>query len=291
MAKALGTGGQTNLRNRHHSPDSARPTHKKSFRGLPFEKSPFAAGIRMTKRIFSTQNEALVQIHIDSVVLEGELAMPPKARRVVLFAHGSGSSRKSPRNTYVAGVLQQAGIGTLLFDLLTEEEGETYATRFDIDLLAGRLIAATQWVVEKSPARGLPIGYFGASTGAAAALKAAAVLGPAVQAVVSRGGRPDLAFAALEQVSAATLLMVGGLDYEVIRLNQEAYERLRSTKDMVIVPGATHLFEEPGKLEEVARLAADWFLKHMRKSKENSEKDFDKRPHAPTATKTTKFWR
>ncbi len=245
----------------------------------------------MTKRIFSTQNEALVQIRIDSVVLEGELAMPPKARGVVLFAHGSGSSRKSPRNTYVAGVLQQAGIGTLLFDLLTEEEDQTYATRFDIELLTGRLIAATQWVLEKSPAKGLPIVYFGASTGAAAALKAAAVLGPAVRAVVSRGGRPDLAFAALEQVLSPTLLMVGGLDYEVIRLNQKAYERLQSVKDMVVVPGATHMFEEPGTLEKVARLAADWFLKHLPINEKKQRNRVEGVSDEKAQIKTTKFWR
>ncbi|MFZ5659336.1 MAG: dienelactone hydrolase family protein [Pseudomonadota bacterium] len=204
-----------------------------------------------------------VQIPADGVRLEGELAMPAGASAVVLFAHGSGSSRHSPRNTFVAGMLRQAGVGTLLFDLLTETEDRSYATRFDIDLLTERLLAATRWLQAQPAVRGCAIGYFGASTGAAAALKAAAALGNAVYAVVSRGGRPDLAMPLLDRVRSPTLLIVGGYDDVVIELNQQAYEQLRAEKELVIVPGATHLFEEPGTLEEVARLAADWFTRHL----------------------------
>jgi dienelactone hydrolase len=181
----------------------------------------------------------------------------------VLFAHGSGSSRHSPRNNYVAAVLRQAGIGTLLFDLLTEEEDSVYKTRFDIHLLTDRLTAATKWLTARPETMKLKIGYFGASTGAAAALEAAAVLGPTIRAVVSRGGRPDLAGPVLYRVKAPTLLIVGGHDDAVVKLNQHAYDRLKTEKDLVIVPGATHLFEEPGALEEVARLAADWFMRHL----------------------------
>jgi predicted alpha/beta-hydrolase family hydrolase len=244
------------------------------------------------KKTKSVPGKNLVHIPIDAIVLEGELVLPSKSKGVVLFAHGSGSSRKSPRNTYVADILQKAGIGTLLFDLLTEKEDQTYASRFDIELLTGRLIAATQWVMEKSSAKGLALGYFGASTGAAAALIAAAVLGPAVQAVVSRGGRPDLAFAALERVLSPTLLIVGGLDFEVLRLNQRAFERLRAPKDMVIVPGATHLFEEPGKLEVVARLAADWFLKYLPVGKKVPELDIEsnRRQRLEKDSRITKVW-
>jgi putative phosphoribosyl transferase len=199
--------------------------------------------------------------------LDGELQVPPGATGVVLFAHGSGSSRHSPRNQYVAQVIRDAGIGTLLFDLLTPEEEaaelRTAHLRFDIGLLAGRLVDATRWIAGEPDTRHLRVGYFGASTGAAAALVAAAELGPEIGAVVSRGGRPDLAGDALPRVQSPTLLIVGGRDYAVIRLNQEAYEQLRCVKQLVIVPGATHLFEEPGALEEVARLAAGWFRRHL----------------------------
>jgi putative phosphoribosyl transferase len=205
----------------------------------------------------------LVHISADSVTLEGMLAIPVGAPGVVLFAHGSGSSRHSPRNTFVAQVLQRAGLGTLLIDLLSPEEDVSYETRFDIHLLAERLTAATQWLRAQPPTKDLGIGYFGASTGAAAALQAAAALGPAIRAVVSRGGRPDLAWAALERVLAPTLLIVGGRDDVVIELNQRAYERLHADKQLVIVPGATHLFEEPGALPEVARLAAEWFTRYL----------------------------
>ncbi|HSE37949.1 MAG TPA: alpha/beta hydrolase [Blastocatellia bacterium] len=201
------------------------------------------------------------------VQLAGELSVPAAASGVVLFAHGSGSSRHSPRNKYVARALRDSDIGTLLFDLLTQEEEEeekyTRHLRFDIGLLTKRLIDATNWLLTQAEVGGLPIGYFGSSTGAAAALVAAAGLGDQVAVVVSRGGRPDLAGAALPDVKAATLLIVGGRDEQVISLNWDAYGRLRCEKRVDIVDRATHLFEEPGALEEVARLAADWFKKHF----------------------------
>jgi pimeloyl-ACP methyl ester carboxylesterase len=198
------------------------------------------------------------------IALEGDLAVPEHARGIVLFAHGSGSSRRSPRNQFVARVLREAGLGTLLFDLLTQREDAVYETRFNIDLLAQRLAAATAWMTAQPVAASLGVGYFGASTGAAAALIAAAELGPSIGAVVSRGGRPDLAEAALDRVTAPTLLIVGGLDDVVIDLNRQAYAGLRCEKRLVIVPGATHLFEEPGTLDEVARLAAEWFVQWLR---------------------------
>lgn len=199
-----------------------------------------------------------------AVSLTGDLVVPAHASSVVLFAHGSGSSRLSPRNTYVASVLQQAGIATLLFDLLTKEEDLDYATRFDIELLTKRLLAATAWIRQYPQTHEFKIGYFGASTGAAAALQAAAELGDGIGAVVSRGGRPDLAGAvALRKVSAPTLLIVGGHDNEVIALNEQAYALLAGKKALSIVPGATHLFEEPGTLESAARKAANWFTLHL----------------------------
>ena len=198
--------------------------------------------------------------------LEGLLEVPDGAPGIVLFAHGSGSSRHSPRNVYVARVVREGGIGTLLFDLLTEREAEDRENVFDIEFLAKRLSAATDWVRQLESAKGLSIGYFGASTGAAAALVAAAD-DETIGAVVSRGGRPDLAGAALPRVKAPTLLIVGGDDTGVIELNQEAYDRLTCKKELKIVPGATHLFEEPGTLEEVARLARDWFKRHLQESR------------------------
>lgn len=196
--------------------------------------------------------------------LDGELILPANAPAVVLFAHGSGSSRFSPRNTYVASVLQQAGIGTLLFDLLTRAEDRDYETRFDIALLTRRLLAATAWIRQDTRTQSLNIGYFGASTGAAAALQAAAERGQDVAAVVSRGGRPDLAGeAALRKVTAPTLLIVGGFDDVVIELNREAYALLDCKKELTIIPGATHLFEEPGTLEQAANTAAAWFSKYL----------------------------
>ncbi|HEY7166535.1 MAG TPA: dienelactone hydrolase family protein [Candidatus Binatia bacterium] len=206
---------------------------------------------------------SLVSIPANGVKLEGELIVPSGACGVVLFAHGSGSSRHSPRNKYVAGVLQEAGFGTLLMDLLTRQEDTVYANRFDIDILTWRLERATQWLGEQPKSKSLPVGYFGASTGAAAALNAAASLGSTVGAVVSRGGRPDLAGDALAQVKSPTLLIVGGLDDVVIDLNRQAYRQLNCEKKLEIVPGATHLFEEPGTLEQAARLATRWFEKHL----------------------------
>jgi len=206
----------------------------------------------------------LLRIPADHTHIEGLLELPADARGIVLFAHGSGSSRHSPRNAYVARALQAQGTGTLLLDLLTLGEDLDYHTRFDIDLLTHRLLVATRYVLQHTPpSRHLPIGYFGASTGAAAALQAAAALDGTIQAVVCRGGRPDLAGArALASVGAPTLLLVGGADTEVLALNRAAYERLRCEKELVVVPGATHLFEEPGALEEVARQAAGWFARH-----------------------------
>ena len=192
--------------------------------------------------------------------LGGELNMPPDAKGAVLFAHGSGSSRFSPRNTYVARVLQQQNIGTLLFDLLTPEEDQDYAARFDISLLARRLIAATNWVKKEN----LQLGYFGASTGAAAALLAAATEDNEISAIVSRGGRPDLAGEmALSRVKSPTLLIVGSLDDVVIELNREAYALMNCEKHLILISGATHLFEEPGTLEQAAKNAAGWFAKHF----------------------------
>jgi putative phosphoribosyl transferase len=207
--------------------------------------------------------EQVVQIPIDSLGLEGSLALPEQTQSLVLFAHGSGSSRFSPRNNFVAQVLRQAGIGTLLMDLLTEEEDTVYKTRFNIELLTERLLLATKWLQEQSRTKDLVIGYFGASTGAAAALKAAAAAGSKIGAVVSRGGRPDLAEGALEHVQSATLLIVGGRDEVVLELNRQAYARVKGKKQLVIVPEATHLFEEPGALEEVARLATEWFNQYL----------------------------
>ncbi len=208
-----------------------------------------------------------VRIRADAVELEGELVLPDSAAGVVLFAHGSGSSRHSPRNRFVAQSLQEGRLATLLMDLLTAAEeridSRTGELRFNIDLLASRLVAAVDWVRNQSAARALDIGLFGASTGAAAALVAAAERPAEVRAVVSRGGRPDLAGAALSRVRAATLLVVGGNDLPVLELNREALQKLRAEKSLEIVPDATHLFEEPGALAAVSRLARDWFQSHL----------------------------
>lgn len=216
----------------------------------------------------AADNEREVQILAGQATLPGNLSVPSSATGIVLFAHGSGSSRHSSRNVFVARTLQRAGIGTLLFDLLTRAEEEvdlhTREHRFDIGLLAARLAHATQWIEAESGLRDARIGYFGASTGSAAALVAAAKLGDRVSAVVSRGGRPDLAGEALPHVTAPTLLIVGGADDVVIELNQRAYKHLVCEKHLTIVPRASHLFEEPGTLEEVARLAAEWFGRHLR---------------------------
>ncbi len=209
-----------------------------------------------------------MELTAEGVTLEADLALPEAPQGLVVFAHGSGSSRHSPRNRYVAQILQQAGLATLLLDLLTsqEEAADLYTRqyRFDIALLARRLVGVTDWARREAPTVGLPVGYFGASTGAAAALIAAADRPEATRAVVSRGGRPDLAAEALPRVQAPTLLIVGGYDTPVIALNREAYQQLPGEKEMMIVPRATHLFEEPGALEEVARLAKEWFLKYLR---------------------------
>ena len=212
--------------------------------------------------------ELLVRVGAGPVTLEGNLTVPDGARGVVLFAHGSGSSRHSPRNRFVAQALNEAGLATLLIDLLTadEEAIDAYSGhyRFDIGLLAGRLVGAVDWLGREAGTSALPVGCFGASTGAAAALIAAAERPGRVRAVVSRGGRPDLAGDALTRVRAPTLLIVGGRDEPVIRMNREAYQQLAAAeKQLVIVPGATHLFEEPGALEEVARLAAAWFTRYL----------------------------
>lgn len=210
---------------------------------------------------------ARIVIPLPDAALEGEWVVPGRALGLVIFAHGSGSSRHSPRNQFVASSLRSAGLGTLLFDLLTpaEEAAEfhTRHLRFNIPFLAARLAAATNWVCGQPDCRGLRCGYFGASTGAGAALVAAAELPAVVGAVVSRGGRPDLAAQALDQVQAPTLLIVGALDTGVLALNEEACARLRCTKALKILPRASHLFEEPGALEEVAALATGWFLQHL----------------------------
>jgi putative phosphoribosyl transferase len=213
----------------------------------------------------NSMNQQVV-IPSDSVRLEGELSIPDHALGVVLFAHGSGSSRLSPRNRFVAEALRDARLGTLLFDLLTEDEAAERDNVFDIDFLAHRLADATRWLRVGSDAGNYPLGYFGASTGAAAALVAVAQ-DPAISAVVSRGGRPDLAIRHLAEVESPTLLIVGGNDYGVIELNEKAYRVLRCEKSLKIVPGATHLFEEPGTLEQVAELASDWFVRHLQASR------------------------
>jgi putative phosphoribosyl transferase len=209
-----------------------------------------------------------VQIGIDQAILAGDLIVPPAARAIVVFAHGSGSGRHSSRNRFVARVLNEAGLATLLLDLLTVDEEvvdlQTAEFRFDIPLLADRVIGATDWLASVDATAALPVGYFGASTGAAAALIASARKPERVRAVVSRGGRPDLAGDDLPRVQAPTALIVGGSDVPLIGMNREALERLGSREKVLrIVPGATHLFEEPGTLEEVARLAADWFVVHF----------------------------
>lgn len=223
----------------------------------------YLENIRIAKRVLS----ATVQIPIDAVTLEADLVIPEEPHGLVLFAHGSGSSRHSTRNTYVAQVLQNGGFATLLMDLLTADEEYMDITsahlRFDIDLLAERLDAATTWLKASADTRDLPIGYFGASTGAAAALVAAARRPKDVASVVSRGGRPDLAGPSLKQVQAPTLLIGGGNDFPVIEMNREAMEQMPAVKRLEIVSGATHLFEEPGALEEVAQLAREWFEGHL----------------------------
>ncbi len=204
-----------------------------------------------------------ISIKIGDVALQGNLTIPENPLGIIIFSHGSGSSRLSPRNNYVAKVLQEKGLATLLFDLLTEQEDTIYENRFDIDLLTERLIAVTNWVKNYTDTKGLKMMYFGASTGAASALRAAASLGNDISAVISRGGRPDLAMKELNKVTAPTLLIAGGRDDIVIQLNQKAYQKLQCDCELKIISGASHLFEEPGKLEEVANISAHWFIKKI----------------------------
>ncbi len=221
----------------------------------------------MADTLSSEKHDVSVSIPVNGARLQGNLNVPPGARGLVLFAHGSGSSRHSPRNRYVAGVLREGGLATLLMDLLTPDEEaidlRTRELRFDIDLLAERLVAATDWLRANPDTRDLKLGYFGASTGAGAALVAAARRPDEIGAVVSRGGRPDLASSALSAVRAPTLLIVGGDDLHVIEMNRQALSALRFEKQLEIIPGATHLFEEPGTLEQVAHSARAWFERHL----------------------------
>jgi dienelactone hydrolase len=221
----------------------------------------------MAETLGAKNEDRLIQIRVGRVALEGNLSLPERAGGVVLFAHGSGSSRHSPRNRHVARMLNRANLATLLVDLLTPEEEaldvRTAHLRFDIGLLTRRLIGATDWLTQHPDTRHLRVGYFGASTGAGAALVAAAERPDVVGAVVSRGGRPDLAGPALARVRAPTLLIVGGYDLQVIQLNRVAFAQLHCEKQLVIVPGATHLFEEPGTPDEVARLAREWFERYL----------------------------
>ena len=222
----------------------------------------------------SAHHDAQVAVASGHARLDGMLELPDSPIGVVLFAHGSGSSRHSPRNTFVAARLRAARVGTLLIDLLTYEEDRDYQTRFDIDLLTKRLADAVRFLAREPRTEKLPVGLFGASTGAAAALRVAAEMPKAIAAVVSRGGRPDLAGRhALSRVKAPTLLIVGGDDYGVIELNQQAGAELECVKELAIVPGATHLFEEPGALDEVARLAADWFGRYLGNEVVNTDQD------------------
>ena len=206
---------------------------------------------------------AEIELKLKDVTVKGILTVPENSKGLVIFAHGSGSGRLSPRNNFVAGILNKAGLATLLMDLLTPEEETDRANVFDIDLLSKRLLGATDWVRENPEVIDLSVGYFGASTGAAAALQAAAALGEEIKAVVSRGGRPDLAMDYLPDVKASTLLILGGEDDAVIVFNEKAFKKLSSKKELKIIPGAGHLFEEPGALEEVARLASGWFTQYL----------------------------
>jgi len=208
--------------------------------------------------------ETVLSIPVDDVELEGALGIPNAANGLVVFAHGSGSSRKSPRNNFVAEVIRDRGVGTLLFDLLTESEDQYRENRFDIPLLTERLVSVTDWLSDREGTSDLLVGYFGSSTGAAAALRAAARLGEDVDAVVSRGGRVDMAADVLEDIQVPSLFIVGGADTDVVERNREAYARLACEKDLHVVDGAGHLFEGEGELEEVADVAADWFARSLR---------------------------
>ena len=249
---------------------SSRPFQRRAAAGDKEGTDPMIPG-----RSFSTDGiESEISIEAGKVTLDGVLGLPKKTNVVVLFAHGSGSSRHSPRNRYVAQVLQSQGIGALLFDLLTRDEesidDSTGELRFNIPFLAERLKDATRWLIHRPDMPTARFGYFGASTGAAAAMVAAADMPSEIHAIVSRGGRPDLAGPSLQAVRTPTLLIVGGDDEPVIGMNQDALAQLRCEKKLVIVPGATHLFEEPGTLEEVAKLAAQWFKLHLTKEQRSA---------------------
>lgn len=205
-----------------------------------------------------------VIIPVENISLKGRLRNAKNQKGMVVFSHGSGSSRLSSRNNYVADLLLKHGFSSLLFDLLTEAEDSKYENRFNIDLLAERLVAVTQWISKQKDMQNVPIGFFGASTGAASALKATPFLGTSIKAIVSRGGRPDLAEPILDEINSPTLLIVGGNDGVVIDLNRKAYAKLSGIKEMKIVEGATHLFSEPGKLEAVAILTSNWFTKYLK---------------------------
>lgn len=221
----------------------------------------------MTNAMLSNHQESEISVKVNSSALKGNLVVPNQAQGVVLFAHGSGSSRFSPRNRHVAQTLQQSGLATLLIDLLTtgeeKKDRHTKQFRFNIGLLAERLVDTTKWLKENPTTKNLKIGYFGASTGSAAALLAAVDYPEAVSAIVSRGGRPDLVGSALTRVKAPTLLIVGGDDFPTVEMNQKAFSHLWSKKEIVIIPEATHLFEEAGALDEVARLASQWFHRYL----------------------------
>jgi dienelactone hydrolase len=204
-----------------------------------------------------------IDIPLSTAILKGDLVIPENANGIVIFSHGSGSRRFSSRNRMVAELIQKHNMATFLFDLLTEKEDQIYENRFNIDLLTSRLIETTEWLMEDKNAKGLAVGFFGASTGAASALQAAAYFGKTVKAVVARGGRPDMAITELPMVTAPTLLIVGGIDVPVIGMNKMAFDELQSVKEMKIIPGATHLFEEPGKLLEVADLAVAWYKRYL----------------------------
>ena len=240
--------------------------------GAAKAESPTVAGPGAQADSDPSSIDQEVTIPVGHVHLSGHLTVPERPQGIVVFAHGSGSSRHSPRNRHVASALNRAGLGTLLFDLLTADEGHDRTKVFDIDLLATRLAAVTDWLQARADVTDLPIGYFGASTGAGAALSAAAVLRESIAAVVSRGGRPDLAGARLPEVTAPTLLIVGGNDRQVLDLNHHAQAQLRCEADLVVVPRATHLFEEPGTLEAVTDAARDWFLRYLVRASGDAER-------------------
>jgi len=224
-----------------------------------------------------------LEIPANGVILKGDLNVPEGPRGLIIFSHGSGSSRLSPRNRFVAGTLVANRFATLLFDLLTPEEDLDYEQRFDIELLTKRLIGVTRWIRRQPDYSKGDIGFFGASTGAASAIRAAASIGPEIiKAVVSRGGRPDMAMNALTKVESPTLLLVGGLDTEVIKLNQQAYEAMHCSKELTVIPGASHLFEEPGKLEQVTHHANKWFLKYLYESQQDINKEPESSTRPPT---------